>query len=676
MIFGKPKGFTANTASITAPIGGWNARDSIAEMPATDAVTLTNLYPTPTDVTLRNGYTRYSQLTTSTGVKTISSITYVGTTATLTTATAHGLTTGARVSITGTTPTNYSGIYVITVTTTTQFTYTMALAPSGNASVVGTYTIGITTPINTLMNYAGVSTQKLFAAAGTAIYEVDTPTAVNNFTITNDKLQYVNFSNTSGDYIVACNGTDAVSVYDGTSWFSMATTTTAATVTGISRTSPSNVATLTTSTAHGLVTGNRITITSSSETTFLGAFVVTVTSPTTLTFVSGGTTTVVGASGVYTVLGIIGGTTGGSTYTVNSNSFIHVNLFKNRLYFTQKNTMKVWYMPVSSLGGAAFPLDFGAIARNGGFIQGMATWTLDAGQGADDYAVFATNMGEVIVYNGTDPTDATTWLLKGVWQMGYIFSRRFFYKFAGDLLMLTQDGLVPLASALQSSRLDPRINITDKIYYEISKEADQYSTQFGWQVIYYAKPNMLLINIPNPAGTEQYVMHTISKAWCNFTGISTTVFELQNDDLYFGGAGFVGKFWDGKADDGKAISGTCQQAYSYFGLPGQQKRFTMVRPTFLVDAGAPGVYAGINTDFQTQNNLGQVSFQTVPTTVGVWDAATWDVQNWAGNLIVYRNWQGVSGLGYAAGINMNIVSQGIDVHWVSTDYVMEKGTVL
>jgi hypothetical protein len=676
MIFGKPKGFTANTASITAPIGGWNARDSIAEMPATDAVTLTNLYPTPTDVTLRNGYTRYSQLTTSTGVKTISSITYVGTTATLTTATAHGLTTGARVSITGTTPTNYSGIYVITVTTTTQFTYTMALAPSGNASVVGTYTIGITTPINTLMNYAGVSTQKLFAAAGTAIYEVDTPTAVNNFTITNDKLQYVNFSNTSGDYIVACNGTDAVSVYDGTSWFSMATTTTAATVTGISRTSPSNVATLTTSTAHGLVTGNRITITSSSETTFLGAFVVTVTSPTTLTFVSGGTTTVVGASGVYTVLGIIGGTTGGSTYTVNSNSFIHVNLFKNRLYFTQKNTMKVWYMPVSSLGGAAFPLDFGAIARNGGFIQGMATWTLDAGQGADDYAVFATNMGEVIVYNGTDPSDATTWLLKGVWQMGYIFSRRFFYKFAGDLLMLTQDGLVPLASALQSSRLDPRINITDKIYYEISKEADQYSTQFGWQVIYYAKPNMLLINIPNPAGTEQYVMHTISKAWCNFTGISTTVFELQNDDLYFGGAGFVGKFWDGKADDGKAISGTCQQAYSYFGLPGQQKRFTMVRPTFLVDAGAPGVYAGINTDFQTQNNLGQVSFQTVPTTVGVWDAATWDVQNWAGNLIVYRNWQGVSGLGYAAGINMNIVSQGIDVHWVSTDYVMEKGTVL
>lgn len=676
MIFGQAKKFTANTASVTAPIGGWNARDSIAQMPPTDAVTLTNLYPTPTDVTLRNGYTRYSQLTTSTGVKTISSITHVGAIATLTTATAHGLTTGARVSVLGTTPIEYSGVFVITVISTTVFTYTMLSTPSGNATVVGTYTIGITTQINTVMNYAGVSSQKLFVAAGSSIYEVDTPTAINSYSITNDKLQYINFSNTSGDYIVACNGTDAAMIYNGSVWFSLANTTTAQTISTITHTG--TTATLTTAVAHGLATGNYITISGVSPAAYNGSFVVTVTGTTTLTYTMLSTpSTDAITTGSYTVLGIVGGTSGGTVYTIDSKNFIHVNLFKNRIYFTEKNTMKVWYLPVNSLGGSAFPLDFGGIARNGGFVQGMFTWTIDAGQGADDYAGFATNMGEIIVYNGTDPTDSTTWALKGVWQLGYIFSRRFFYKFAGDILLLTQDGLVPLASALQSSRLDPRINITDKIYYEISREADAYSTNFGWQVIYYAKPNMLLINIPNPSGTEQYVMHTISKAWCNFTGINTTVFELHNDDLYFGGAGFLGKFWDGKADDGQPISATCQQAYSYFDLPGQQKRFTMIRPTFLVDTGAPGVYAGINTDFQTQNNLGQVSFTSpIPSSTAVWDLATWDNNNWAGNLIVYRNWQGVSGLGYAAGINMNIVSQGIDVHWVSTDYVMEKGTVL
>jgi hypothetical protein len=675
MIFGQAKRFTANTASITSPIGGWNARDSIAQMPPTDAVTLTNLFPTPTDVQLRKGYTRYSQLTTATGVQTISSITHVGHTATLTTASAHGLSDNDIVSIIGTTPAEYSGIFSVMVTGASTFTYEMLTTPSGNATVVGTYRIGINTPINTLMNYAGVTTQQIFAAAGTSIYDCDTQTAAQVFTIANDKFQYVNFSNESGDYIVACNGVDPVTIYNGTKWFTLATVTTAQTISSI--TNVGTTATLTTAAPHGLATNNYVTISGATGAAYNGSYVITVTGPTTFTYVMatnpGASASVVG---IYTVLGIKGATSGGTTYSVNSNTFVHVNLFKNRLYFTQENSMTVWYLPVSSLAGEALPLEFGGISRSGGFVQGMATWTLDAGEGVDDYAVFATNMGEVIVYNGTDPSDPTNWALKGVWQLGYIFSRRFFFKFAGDILLLTQGGLVPLAAALQSSRLDPRVNLTDKIFYEISQDAAAYSSQFGWQAIYFAKPNMLLINIPNTSGTQQYVMHTISKAWCNFTGIQTTVFEMHNDDLFFGGNGYVGKFWDGYSDDTQPISGTCQQAYSYFDAPGQQKRFTMIRPTFLVDAGAPGVYAGINTDFQTQNNLGQVSFQSTPTVIGIWDAATWDEYNWAGNLIIYRNWQGVTGLGYAAGINLNIVSQGIDVHWVSTDYVMERGGVI
>ena len=585
MAVAKPQ--TSVTTSITAPIGGWNARDSVASMPPTDAVTLTNFYPTPTDVQLRKGYSKHS--------------------------------------------------------------------------------IGITGFVNSLMNYAGPNSQKLFAAAGTYIYNADTATATTSHSITNDKLQHVNMTTSGGHFLIACNGTDATMVYDGTSWFNIASTATAQTISSI--THVTTTATLTTAIPHGLITGNKVTISGASPSAYNGTFTITKTGASTFTYVMASDPGAdAGTVGSYTVLYAITG--------VNSNTFIQVNLFKNMLFFTEKDTLKVWYLPVNQIAGAALPLDFGGIARNGGFLQAMATWTLDAGQGADDYAVFITNMGEVIVYNGTDPSDATKWALKGVWQLGYVFSRRCFYKWAGDVLLLTQDGLVPLASALQSSRLDPRVNLTDKIFYEISKEADLYSTEFGWQAIYYAKPNMLLINIPNPNGPEQYVMHTISKAWANFTGINAKCFELHNDDLYFGGNGFVGKFWDTNADDGAQISATCQQAYSYFDSPGQQKRFTLVRPTFLVDVGTPGVYAGINTDFQTQNNLGQVSFVPTPSTTALWDAATWDNDVFAGNLVISRNWQGVTGLGYSGGINLNMVSAGIDVHWLSTDYVMEKGSVI
>ena len=73
---------------------------------------------------------------------TISALTFVTTTATLTTATAHGLATGAVVVVSGATPAAYNGTFAITVTGANTFTYTMTSNPGGNATPVGTYTTG------------------------------------------------------------------------------------------------------------------------------------------------------------------------------------------------------------------------------------------------------------------------------------------------------------------------------------------------------------------------------------------------------------------------------------------------------------------------------------------------------------------------------------------------------
>ena len=71
--------------------------------------------------------------------ETISSITRVTTTATLTTAAAHGLSTGDVVTVVGALPSQYNGTFTITVTGATTFTYTMASTPGSSASPVGTY---------------------------------------------------------------------------------------------------------------------------------------------------------------------------------------------------------------------------------------------------------------------------------------------------------------------------------------------------------------------------------------------------------------------------------------------------------------------------------------------------------------------------------------------------------
>lgn len=587
-----PQGRRAATTSLASPIGGWNARDSLANMQPLDAVQLVNFFPTPTDVQLRKGYTKAST--------------------------------------------------------------------------------GITGKVNSLMNYTKTDgTYNLFAAAGTKIYDAKPSTAVEYFTgLSSDKFQSVNLTNQAGHFLIACNGSDPTLIYDGTAWFKIATTTTAQTISSITRGGTGNLtATLTTAAPHGLISKNRVTISGATPAEFNGTYVITVTGASTFTYTMAtapsGNATVVGT---YTTIGITG---------VDSSTFINVNLFKNRLYFTQKNTMTCWYLPVDSIGGAASPLYFGGIARNAGYLQAMGTWTLDAGQGVDDYAVFVTSMGEVIVYNGTDPNNADTWVLKGVWQLGQTFNRRCFFKWAGDLLLLTQDGLVPLASALQSSRLDPRINLTDKIYYAVSQAATNYYALFGWQINYYASENMLILSIPTNTGMEQYVMHTITKSWARFTGIEAYCWEVSGDsDMHFGGNGFVGKFYDTNADAGNNIVATAQQAYSYFDSPGQTKRFTLVRPILQTDNGLPTVLCGISVDFDTTPLTNQIAFNPSINNTGIWDSSKWDEANWGGGLTTTKIWQGVTGLGFSGSVNINVASQGIEFHWASTDYVMERGGVL
>lgn len=53
----------AQSQSLPAPIGGLNARDSIALMQPTDAVTLDNWFPSTTSVDLRKGYTSFATFT-------------------------------------------------------------------------------------------------------------------------------------------------------------------------------------------------------------------------------------------------------------------------------------------------------------------------------------------------------------------------------------------------------------------------------------------------------------------------------------------------------------------------------------------------------------------------------------------------------------------------------------
>ena len=506
------QGTAARVASVPAPVGGWNARDSIANMDPLDAVQLTNFFPSVSNVVLRGGYIQW--------------------------------------------------------------------------------VTGITGQVESLINYSSGAADKLFAWAGGKIYDVTTTGVVGAAVktgLTNSRWEHINVTTAGGSYLYAVNGVDAPLLYDNSTWESITAISTIA-ITGVTTTTLSNIA-----------------------------------------------------------------------------------LHKSRVWFIQKDTLKAWYLPVNAVGGAAQVLDLSAIAKYGGTLTDLDTWTLDAGYGVDDNLVFITSNGEAIVYSGTDPSSANTWALIGVWKLGSPVGNRCMMKYGGDLLIITLDGLVPLAGSLQSSRLDPRIALSNKIQGAITTAVTTYGSNFGWGILDSSKNNALWINVPVQEGAsqEQYVMNNITKNWCNFTGWNANVWETFNDDPYFGGNGFVGKAWDDDyIDNTNNITTVALQAFNYFDSRGVKKYFTRARPSLFTD-GLPSVAVGMNVDFDLADTTATLSFS--PSPVAIWNTSLWNSSIWGTGLQITNNWQGITGLGYCGGIQLKSSSQGLHIEWASTDIVYQTG---
>ena len=507
-----PRQQAAQTVTVAAPIGGWNARDALGAMDPLDAVTLQNFWPGTNSVILRNGYTKHAT--------------------------------------------------------------------------------GLPAEVQTLMAYSSGTSNKLFAVSDGKIYDATNSGAVGAAAVsglTNSKFQYVNITTPAASYLMAVNGADKLRTFDGTNWHTD------------------------------------------------------------------------GDGSPYDITNI-------DTATVSN-----ITLFKNRIWLTTNNTLKVWYLPVNSIGGAAVALDMTSIFQLGGYIMAGMTWTLDAGYGVDDYLVFITSNGEALVWRLTDPTTPTGISQIGLYKVGAPIGRRCYTKFGGDLLVITQDGVVPMSGALQSSRLDPRVSITNKIQYAMSAAISTYGANFGWQLLYYPKENQLILNVPIGEGSQQqYVMNNITKSWCNFTGWYANCWELHIDDPYFGGDGYVGLAWNGNTDDTADIAGFGLQSFQSYGTA-LQKQCKMIR-YHIQSNGSPALFGNVNVDYNLADESAQLNFSTI--SYGTWDAGIWDTTLWGSGIVPIADWQGATSIGYTFAPLIKTATQGIQLQWVATDLVFEGGGVL
>jgi hypothetical protein len=357
--------------------------------------------------------------------------------------------------------------------------------------------------------------------------------------------------------------------------------------------------------------------------------------------------------------------------------------WKKRLWFVESDSTSAWYLPTEQITGSATEFDFGANFANGGHLAALARWTIDAGEGIDDYLVAISSMGDVAVYKGTDPSSSSTFGLVGVWNVGQVpVGRRFFVQYGGDLVILSTQGIYPLsfvtrggAQLLQASGQEYSSAIRSPLGADIRAS---YTTR-GWQLALHPGERMLLCSVPDYASfrNKQYAMSTVQNKWFILSDIPTLCYGQVGGYIFAGtNDGRVILAFSGFFDEvpygeslGNGIRGIIQQAFSSFGTPAIEKQYLMVRPCFLT-IDIPGILVDINVNYAVQQPFG-----TPPTVAGqsnVWNVGEWDVDMWGGQLVPYAEWLTVNGLGFAAGLGMVTTCVG-DTVFVSSDYMFKEG---
>jgi hypothetical protein len=491
-----------------APVGGLNARDSVANMPASDALILDNIFPERSWVEVRRGYTSHAT--------------------------------------------------------------------------------GMTGAVETLMDYNG-PTPKLFAVANNSIFDASSAGAVGTAAVTgltNNRFQFVNFTNAAASFLIAVNGADGVRTWNGTTWATQ-------TITGVTA----------------------------------------------------------------------------------ANLFC-VTTWKRRVWFGEQGTTKAWYLATDAVSGAANAIDLGGVWRHGGAIAGIIAPTFDSSAvGLEDYIGFISTRGELALYRGTDPANPTTFELQGVFLLGAPIGRRFFIQTGGDFALMNVDGVVSLTQALGLDRsVVARTSVTDKITRLFTEAVQQYGSNFGWSLTVFPEGHRVIVNVPiSTTVAIQYVMNTLSGAWCRYTNHNAACWATWQGNLYFGGqaGGIVYRADFGTSDNGNDIPWGLKTAFSDFKVPSRLKRFTLLRP--LIQAtDNPNASIALDVDYGDQPAQNVPSFTN---TSALWDSAVWDVSSWGGTQTI-RPWVSLGKIGYVGAVRMAGQTRGFTMQLSAFDIVFEPAQAL
>jgi len=385
--------------------------------------------------------------------------------------------------------------------------------------------------------------------------------------------------------------------------------------------------------------------------------------------------------------------------TFDATGFFAVTSHLSRLWWLKKDSQSVYYSATNAIQGAVTEFPVGAYLQRGGSLACFGALTQDGLTGSNDLFVIVSSEGEVLLYKGTNPDEASSWQLVGHGQIPRpVGAPRCVAKLGPDLVVMTESGLVSINTAMSKEYPGLDATISDKIRSHWDNHLATYGNGEGYDLCVYHGRDLIMVNLPGPLGCTQLIVNPSTKAWgqiqgweninclCEYQGRlvgggNTAVFALDylymdavNGTLWIDGTGIWardaddpdGSDWarDGEDEDGSTwniynavpepVHARCK--HGYVALGGMvKKRFTLAKP-YLVSASQPAAWFDLSEDFYEGDMLSEMFAEVDIAEGGEWYKSDWNRDaydtsgaNWfvgEGAKQVRSRWMQAKGYGY------------------------------
>jgi hypothetical protein len=236
-----------------------------------------------------------------------------------------------------------------------------------------------------------------------------------------------------------------------------------------------------------------------------------------------------------------------------------------------------------AVGAVMGPLTRFPLSRLGnvtGRIRAMLSLTRDSGAGSNDALAIFTDTGQIVVYEGFDPGDASDWRLAGRVTGAAPRSRLGFAQVGPDAWMLTAHGIVPVSAALRGNVAA----LTSPLSAAIADELTPLlaSGEGTWSLVTAPEGDLVGLNWARDGTARQWWFDTQAKAWWT-SDLPARCFHGPGLDLRF--TAFSGREV-GLSDLDPAGAITMTWRSGWIDAPGRDAGLSYLEPLLLIDGRA------------------------------------------------------------------------------------------